>query len=62
MKQKSAAIAKQIEELKVKLADQKRRELEALETEMLRLIRKADCHAAVIGFAKRQIDQQRTEN
>jgi hypothetical protein len=28
---------------------------------MLKLIRKADCHEAVIGFAKRQIAQKHAE-
>lgn len=61
MKQKSAAIAKQIEELKAKLTDERRKEAEAQEALMLKLVRKAGCQAEVIGFARRLIDQKHAE-
>lgn len=59
MKSKTKKIEAQIEELRAKLAEQKRREADALEAEMLRLVRKAACHREVIGFAQRLIDQKR---
>jgi len=62
MKSKTNKIEAQIEELKAKLAEQKRREANALEAEMLRLVRKAGCQHEVIGFAQRLIDQKRAED
>lgn len=59
MKSKTNKIEAQIEELKAKLAEQKRREADALEAEMLRVVRKAGCQREVIGFAQRLIDQKR---
>jgi hypothetical protein len=62
MKSKTKKIEAQIEELRAKLAEQKRREADALEAEMLRLVRKAGCQREVIGFAQRLIDQKRAEH
>ena len=59
MKSKAKKIEAQIEELRAKLAEQKRREADALEAEMLRVVRKAGCQREVIGFAQRLIDQKR---
>ena len=59
MKSKTKQIETQIEELKAKLVEQKRREADALEAEMLRVVRKAGCQREVIGFAQRLIDQKR---
>lgn len=61
MKSKTNKIEAQIEELKAKLAEQKRRDADALEAEMLKVVRKAGCQREVIGFAQRLIDQKRTE-
>lgn len=62
MKSKSTEIAKQIEELKTRLAEEKRKEAEAQEALMLKLVRKAGCQVEVISFARRLIDQKRAEN
>jgi len=61
MKSKTKKIEAQIEELRAKLAEQKRRDADALEAEMLRLVRKAACHSEVIEFAQRRIAQKQTE-
>jgi hypothetical protein len=61
MKSKTKKIEAQIEELKAKLTEQKRREADALEAEMLRVVRKAGCQREAIGFAQRLIAQKQTE-
>lgn len=61
MKSKTKKIEAQIEELRAKLAEQKRREADALEAEMLRLVRKAACQREVIEFAQRLIARKQTE-
>lgn len=61
MKSQSTEIEKRIEALKSKLAAEKRKEAEAQEAAMLKLVRKAGCQAEVIAFAKRLIDQKRAE-
>lgn len=59
MKPKSNQIAKQIEELKARLVGEKRKEAEAQEALMLKLVRKAGCQAEVIAVARQQIDLKR---
>lgn len=59
MKAKSNRIEQQIVELRTKLLAQKRKESDALEAEMLRVVRKAGCQREVIELAQRLLAEKR---
>lgn len=59
MAKKSEDLERELVALKARINEQKRREQEAGEHELLKLVRRADCLQAALAWARRQVGGDR---